>query len=103
MNKITFSHELRQQYTDRLLKTYNLTVTDAALEDIVEDFELFLRGCGYEIPDNVSLDFVSNEETESNTVFPDSFFENAGAGTDVTVGGAGNAHSQYYFDTERNK
>lgn len=102
MNKIIFSHELRQQYTDRLLKTYNLTVTDAALEDIVEDFELFLRGCGYDIPDNVSLDFV-NLPVQPNTVFPDSFFENVGAGTDVTVGGAGNTHSQYYFDTERNK
>ncbi len=60
------------------------------LPDVLQNIELFLKGAGF-IFDGV-LDIVPTEE-----------FYGDGAGTDVEFGGAGNIHSQHYFDTERNK
>ena len=81
------------------------------LPDVLSEVELFLKGAGFVF--NGNLDFVNDFETEytsewneefiTNTDLPDNNWPFAGAGSDVDSGGAGNIHSQHYFDTERNK
>jgi hypothetical protein len=94
------------------------------LPDVLSEVELFLKGAGFVF--NGNLDFV-DEFAETNTDFelepewhteeydtphvgemydsmdlPSNNWPFAGAGSNVESGGAGNIHSQYYFDTERN-
>jgi hypothetical protein len=78
------------------------------LPDVLSEIELFLKGAGFVF--NGNLDFV-DDFAETNTDFelePEWHTEDwdtpqDGAGTDVDFSGAGNKHSQYYFDTQRNK
>jgi hypothetical protein len=96
------------------------------LPDVLSELELFLKGAGFVF--NGHLDFVDdfaepeyNEEWDipqdyDNTGLPNNGWPFAtphpnasdewtqtGAGSNVESGGAGNIHSQHYFDTERNK
>ena len=54
------------------------------INDVLEDFNLFLRGCGY-FPDG-TLDYIPDEEYygERYDDYPE-------------------LHSEYYYDTDRNK
>jgi hypothetical protein len=85
------------------------------LPDVLTEIELFLKGAGFVF--NGNLDFVDdfaepeyNEEwdTEQDQMYettdvPSNSWPFAGAGSNVESGGAGNIHSQHFFDTERNK
>ena len=88
------------------------------LPDVLTEVELFLKGAGFVF--NGNLDFVNDFETEpewnieeydtphvgemyDSMDLPSNNWPFAGAGSNVESGGAGNIHSQYYFDTERNK
>ena len=52
------------------------------INDVLEDFNLFLRGCGY-FPDG-TLDYIPDEEYYGHEDYSEQ-------------------HSQYYYDTDRNK
>jgi hypothetical protein len=79
------------------------------LMDVVENVELFLKGAGFVF--DGYLDIVPPEEDSPEWQTPEFQTPNGdtvtlstgGAGSTVTVGGAGDFHSQYFFDTERNK
>ena len=75
------------------------------LTDVVGDFELFLRGCGFVFDGN--LDFV--EETR-NAVFPkqpesvDQYFQTMNStGDNMNTTANTVEHSAWYFDTGRNR
>jgi hypothetical protein len=89
-----------------------------ALPEVLSEVELFLRGVGFFFDGN--LDFVNDFEDEpewhteeydtphvgemyDSMDLPSNNWPFAGAGSNVDSGGAGNIHSQHYFDTERNK
>jgi hypothetical protein len=92
-----------------------------ALPEVLSEVELFLRGAGFFFDGN--LDFVNDfEEPEwddddfqetydpphvgemyDSMNLPSNNWPFSGAGSNVESGGAGNIHSQHYFDTERNK
>jgi hypothetical protein len=93
--------------------------TEDYLPNVLTEIELFLKGAGFIF--NGNLDFV-DEFAETNTDFefepdwdecyttddtmgnlPKNNWPFAGAGSNTETGGAGNNHSQHYFDTERNK
>lgn len=57
------------------------------LYDVVDNIDMFLKGAGYVYKGN--LEFVEHEAV--------------GAGTNTEFGGAGNKHSQYYYDGDRNR
>lgn len=59
-NKITFSHEVRDWQTDEIIKTHNMTVYENTLGELIEDFEMFLRGCGFVLPEGTMLDVVED-------------------------------------------
>lgn len=59
------------------------------LPDVLEHIQYFLKGAGYQI--NGTLDFISDDEYYGT---PPAMYDE----TDVLSG-----HSEYYFDTERNK
>jgi len=88
------------------------------LPHVLNEIELFLKGAGFVF--NGNLDIVNDFETElewnteeydtphvgemyDSMDLPSNNWPFAGAGSNVESGGAGNIHSQYYFDTERNK
>jgi hypothetical protein len=88
------------------------------LPDVLSEVALFLKGAGFVfdgILDNVNdtfpeidTDFESRPDWDSgldDTIehFPKNNWPFASAGSDTETSGAGNIHSQYYFDTERNK
>ena len=96
------------------------------LPEVLSEIELFLKGAGFVF--NGNLDFV-DDFAETDTDFelepewhteeydtphvgemydtmghlPKNNWPFAGAGSNTDTGGAGNIHSQHYFDTERNK
>jgi hypothetical protein len=93
--------------------------TEDFLPHVLTEIELFLKGAGFVF--NGNLDFV-DDFAETNTDFelepewdecyttddsmgnlPKNNWPFAGAVSNTDTGGAGNIHSQYYFDTERNK
>jgi len=99
--------------------------TEDYLPHVLTEMELFLKGAGFIF--NGNLDFV-DEFGETNSDFelepewhteewdapqeeihdamgnlPKNNWPFAGAGSNTETGGAGNIHSQHYFDTERNK
>ena len=100
------------------------------LPHVLTEIELFLKGAGFVFDGN--LDFVdefgeTNMDFELEPEWDDNDFQEtydsphvgeiydtmghlpknnwpfAGAGSNTETGGAGNIHSQHYFDTERNK
>jgi hypothetical protein len=74
------------------------------LMDVVENVELFLKGAGFVFDGYLDIVPPDEESPEFQTPNADTItLSTGGAGSTVTVGGAGNIHSQYYFDTERNK
>ena len=61
---MTFSCEFRDSFLkdSPVTKTYNMTVDGTYLPDILEDFESFLRGCGFHF-DGI-IDIVPPEEDD---------------------------------------
>ena len=111
-SKITFScNQYASFYKDApLTKTYNMTVSGESLMELIEDFETFLKGCGYVF--DGYLDIVPHEENTLQEDIPEQFpngkvtissnngsVDSTTSFTTVTVPG----HSQYFYDTERNK
>ena len=45
MNELTFTQVFTDWRTGKVMKTYNMTVKDETLGEIIEDFEMFLKGC----------------------------------------------------------
>lgn len=68
---------------------------DLSLPQILERFEDFLRGAGFRF--DGYLDFVQDDEpnNEFTMEFPD--------GTQETITINGEQHSDFYYDTDRNK
>jgi len=67
------------------------------LTDVVGDFELFLRGCGFVFDGN--LDFVEEHRAAVIPKQPESvdqYFQTMNSTGDIQ-------HSPYYFDTGRNR
>ena len=103
MPKFTFIGEHTDLYgkPDGTKITYEFEVD--TLENILEHADLFIRGCGY-FPQG-TLDYIPNSEYYGEPEWQTEEWETPtfGAGTNFESGGAGNLHSQHYFDTERNK
>jgi hypothetical protein len=77
--------------------TYEFTVD--TLNDIIEHFDLFVRGCGY-MPPAGTLDYVVDEYSDfggGSTLEDYPEFQVEEFETPTTE------HSSYYFDTDRNK
>jgi len=76
------------------------------LQDVISDFELFLRGCGFYF--DGQLGFVEEDVYKLSDIDYDSgpleeyFGENAGTEGN-TEGTPAPEHSEYYHDTDRNK
>lgn len=98
-NKITFSHEVRHWQTDELIKTHNMTVHENTLGELIEDFEMFLRGCGFVLPAGTRLDIVEDKPITTDDPYVASSLEEFDHvwPTDNTQ------HTTEYFDTERNR
>jgi hypothetical protein len=86
MSKFTFTCEDEAMPFSNAVVTKRIFEFDAVqLEDIIQEFEMFLRGAGFTI--NGHLDIVPEE---------DAMLYNA----EATVP---EKHSNHYYDTERNK
>jgi len=92
--KITFScNHYASLYKDApLTKTYNMTVDGSSLMEVIEDFEMFLKGCGFVF--DGYLDIVPHEEDTIQEDIPEQFPTgkvtiNTGVGVSVGSGGAG--------------
>ena len=62
MNEITFTQIFKDWRTGNVMKTYNMTVHDETLGEIIEDFEMFLKGCGFSFPEGGRLDICFEDE-----------------------------------------
>ena len=105
-NKITFSHEQRDFQTDELVKTYNMTVHEGTLGELIEDFEMFLRGCGFVLPEGTMLDVVEDPSyTKPQAHGLETFFGDGhdGMGSTLEDYPELKTKSNFYFDTTRNK
>lgn len=74
-------------------KTYNLSTNNLVLGDILQDFEMFLRGCGFQFDGTVDI-------VDENRIDPEP------EGIEVTedmVKAMAEQHSKFFYDTERNK
>jgi hypothetical protein len=85
MPKFTFiaEHESGQKVTYECEQEF--------IEHVLEDFDLFLRGVGY-FPQGDRLEYVSDEYEKFEYQTPE---------WDTSQDDIG--HSEFYFDTERNK
>ena len=70
------------------------------LPDVLSEVELFLRGAGFFFEGN--LDFVNDFETEPEWNTPQEFSGDGHDGMGSTLADYEN-HSEFYFDTQRNK
>lgn len=62
MNELTFTQVFTDWRTGKVMKTYNMTVKDETLGEIIEDFEMFLKGCGFSFPEGGRLDICFEDE-----------------------------------------
>lgn len=69
-------------------KTYNVSTNNLVLQDVLEDFEMFLRGCGF-VFDGI-VDIVDGDQQPVYVA-------------DVGEKPTEQEKSDYFFDTERNK
>ena len=131
MTKYTLIAEHKSLFTGGPVSKSTHEFEADGLMDVVENMELFLKGAGFvfdgyldivpeeEIDHNEDNDGVEEFETPSDFsgngfnmydsmdyVTPNGdtiTLSTGGAGSTVTVGGAGDFHSKYFYDTERNK
>lgn len=89
MSKMEFSYTQTDMF-GKTEKTYNLSTNNLVLQDILEDFELFLRGSGF-VFDGI-VDIVSPEEVEAEQ-----------EQTDHSNDEYAKSYSKHYFDFDRNK
>ena len=62
MPKFIFKCEHRDYHTDELEMTNSSEFTSETLEEVIENFEMFLRGSGYVF--NGQLDFTNEDDFE---------------------------------------
>jgi hypothetical protein len=107
-NKFTFSYEHYDSFGE-VAKTYNLTTNEVSLMALIEDFETFLKGSGFvfdgilDIIEPESMEISPQDQAEMDAMFPvggDSFppMEPFDTAVNKTT-----THSNWYYDTERNK
>lgn len=94
MSKMEFSY-VQTNLFDKVEKTYNVSTNNLGLQDILEDFGMFLRGCGF-VFDGV-VDIVNFSEAEPDVMGYMS--EQEGDGFDFGT----QQKSEHFFDTQRNK
>ena len=68
---------------------------DASLDEVIEAFEMFLKGAGYHLRDGQHIGYEYDEE-ESESEYQKRM-------DDYLLYGDNVVHSKYYWDTERNK
>lgn len=85
--KITFIQEHEDQ------KIVHEIRGDASMDEVVDAFEMFLKGAGYHLPDGKHIGYEYDEEHSS---YQDSKEEYDHMQDDIV-------HSKYYWDTERNR
>jgi len=84
---------------------------DASMDDVVDAFESFLRGAGYHLKEGMHIGYEYDEEEseyQERKEMYDAMDDMAGSSSTVDTihideGTVDRAHSQYYWDTERNK
>ena len=100
MNELTFTQVFTDWRTGKVMKTYNMTVKDETLGEIIEDFEMFLKGCGFSFPEGGRLDICFEDEPsdidDQDWRTPE-WSTPTGAGTDFTTSGAGNSWAQAHY------
>jgi hypothetical protein len=95
MPKFTFiCEDDPMPFSERIVTKRTVEFDAVALNDVVSEFELFLRGAGFN--PYGTLDFVSDEEQEWHAEEWDTPQDDI---PDFTIPDK----SPYYFDTERNK
>ena len=96
-SKITFScNHYASLYKDApLTKTYNMTVDGSSLMEVIEDFEMFLKGCGFVF--DGYLDIVPHEEDTIQENIPEQF--PTGTTGKVTAAGVGGAGTGFDWST----
>lgn len=126
MSKMEFSYTQTDMF-GKVEKTYNVSTNNLVLQDVLEDFELFLRGAGFvfdgilDIVEPESMEISPEEQAEMDAMFPVGgagnsapWQGNGGAGYNVGAGDPKPAkenydvnttttYSKYYYDTMRNK
>jgi len=94
MSKFTFMCEDEPMpFADAVTTKRTFEFSAVSLNDIIQEFEYFLKGAGFYI--NGTLDVVPEEECDYN---PDANLELYDA-MDLPQ----TIHSHHYYDTERNK
>jgi hypothetical protein len=100
MPKFKFVCDHSNQFVDELLVVQECKVE--SLPEVLENFEMFLRGCGYHF-DGV-LDIVPTDEYYGTKLYPE-YGDHGGGSTpdmydeiDVL-----STKSEHYFDNERNR
>ena|SRR6056300_517176 len=80
---------------------------DASLDDVVDAFEAFLRGAGYHLKEGQHIGYEYDEEPsyqERKEMYDSMDYGTFAGATPLTnVVGDEYTHSEYYYDTERNK
>lgn len=66
------------------------------LDQVLENFDLFIRGCGFFPPQGATLDYIEDD-------FPDWVGQEDQEWHNEEFVTPTEAHSQHYFDSERNK
>lgn len=95
MPKFTLISEHTDLYGNFMSKTTHEFEVDG-LPEVLDNVDLFLRGTGYNPAG--TLDYVQEEWPE---IDPNFEFKSAAGSSEPLFNGAG--HSNYFFDTERNK
>lgn len=100
--KITF----KQEYEDGQTVVHTIR-GDSSTDEVIEAFELFLKGAGYHLPEGCHIGYEYDEDSVDSTDTP------YGAGDwssvsepyTITINGENinTEHSHFYWDLDRNK
>lgn len=66
---ITFTCEHKALYEDEVSSTVTHSISaDSTLDDVIEAFEYFLKGCGYSLPDGAHIGYEFEDEGIDTTL-----------------------------------
>jgi hypothetical protein len=61
-SKFTFNYEYRDFSTGKIDKIVTLESSSVSLSDLLADFRDFLRGCGFQVEEDIVVDYPEESE-----------------------------------------
>lgn len=87
-----------QEYEDSTVE-HNIR-GDATLDEVIEAFEMFLKGAGYHLKDGQHIGYEYEEDAFSQSIGDDQPYKDPAM---IHWYDRMDGHSKHYWDTERNK